>query len=66
MLEHAGKAIIDEKEEQMIIAMKKVQWLDPFASKLIKGLTNKEVAVFGTKDGVRLKGLIDGYSNDAL
>ena len=65
-IEHAGKAIIDEKELETIKAMAESVRKHPLASQLFAGLTHKEVAMFGTAHpaggAVRLKGLVDGYS----
>lgn len=62
VLENAGKVIIDESEEKTIESMSYSVIAHTTAGKLIKSLTHKEFAVFGTFNGVRLKGLIDGYN----
>jgi exodeoxyribonuclease VIII len=65
-IENAGKAVITNEDEETLFKMRDSILAHPLASKLAKGLTHKEFAVFGsieTDDGyVRLKGLIDGYS----
>jgi exodeoxyribonuclease VIII len=66
-VDNAGKIIIDEEEHSTIIAMADSIMAHPEALRLMSGLTHKEVAVFATADlgsgkEVRLKGLIDGYS----
>jgi len=65
-IENAGKVIIDSDEFATLKAMKASVMAHPLASSLIKALTHKEVAVFGTSrpagGEVRLKGMIDGYS----
>ena len=65
-LDNAGKVIINSEEEEILFDMRRSIFKHPLASKLAFGLTHKEFAVFGTmetNDGmVRLKGLIDGYS----
>lgn len=66
-IENLSKIIIDEDEHSTIIAMADSIMGHSEALKLMSGLTHKEFAVFGTADlgsgkEVRLKGLIDGYS----
>ncbi len=65
-LDNAGKAVINTEDEETLFKMRESILAHPLASKLAKGLTHKEFAVFGsieTNEGyVRLKGLIDGYS----
>lgn len=65
-LDNAGKAVINTEDEETLFKMRDSILAHPLASKLAKGLTHKEFAVFGsieTNEGyVRLKGLIDGYS----
>lgn len=65
-IENAGKAIINTEDEEKLIKMRESILAHPLASKLAKGLTHKEFAVFGSIETnfgyVRLKGLIDGYS----
>ena len=65
-LDNAGKVVINSEEEEILFDMRRSIFKHPLASKLAFGLTHKEFAVFGTmetNDGmVRLKGLIDGYS----
>jgi hypothetical protein len=60
--ENQGKVIIDEEEHSKILAMAESLKNHEFADNALKALTHKEVAVFGTTYGVRLKGLIDGYN----
>lgn len=65
-IDNAGKAVINNEDEEALLKMRDSILAHPTASKLAKGLTHKEFAVYGsieTNDGfVRLKGLIDGYS----
>lgn len=65
-LDNAGKAVINTEDEETLFKMRESILAHPLASKLAKGLTHKEFAVFGSIETnfgyVRLKGLIDGYS----
>jgi hypothetical protein len=61
-LENAGKIILDSEEHDKIISMADSVMAHEFAGSLIQSLTHKEFAVFGTINGVRVKGLIDGYN----
>jgi hypothetical protein len=66
-IDAAGKAVISPKEAEMIPLMKKALYEHPVANRLLRTLTHKQVACFGTyqdsKDKqVRLKGLLDGYN----
>ena len=61
-----GKAVISPKEADLLPLMKKALYEHPTASRLLRTLTYKQVAVFGTMQvgdkKVRLKGLLDGYN----
>ena len=65
-IENQGKIIIDQEEYDTILSMHEAVKAHPEASRLMRNLTHREVAVFGTFKAqageVRLKGLIDGYS----
>lgn len=60
-LENAGKVIINEEEEHMLFSMKQSVMNHPLASKLASSITHRETALFGEYEGVKLKGLMDGY-----
>jgi len=61
-LENAGKIILDSEEHNKILSMYDSLMSHKFACDSIRSLTHKEFAVFGTINGVRVKGLIDGYN----
>lgn len=67
-IDSAGKAVISPKEADLLPLMKKALYEHPTASKLLRNLTHKQVAVFGTylagSHKVRLKGLLDGYNEE--
>lgn len=60
-LENAGKVVIDLDDRNTIVSMAEEVMNHATAGELMKSLTHKEFAVFGTNHGIRLKGLIDGY-----
>ena len=60
-IENAGKVVIDSDEKSKIVCMAEEVMAHTTAGKLMQSLTHREFAVFGTLNGVRLKGLIDGY-----
>jgi len=62
--ENAGKVVIDSDEKSKIVCMAEEVMAHPTAGKLMQSLTHREFAVFGTHQGVRLKGLIDGYCHE--
>lgn len=60
-IENAGKAVIDTAEEEMLFKMRDSVMRHPTASKLARFITHRETALFGEYEGVKLKGLMDGY-----
>lgn len=67
-IDSAGKAVISPKEADLLPLMKKALYEHPVASRLLRTLTHKQVACFGTlpvcDKKVRLKGLLDGYNEN--
>jgi hypothetical protein len=67
-IDSAGKAVISPREADLLPLMKKALYEHPVASRLLRTLTHKQVACFGTlpvdDKKVRLKGLLDGYNEN--
>lgn len=67
-IDSAGKAVISPKEADLLPQMKKALYEHPVANRLLRTLTHKQVACFGTlpvgDKKVRLKGLLDGYNEN--
>lgn len=65
-IDSAGKAIISPADADKIPLMKSALYNHQTANTLLRGLTHKQSAVFGTYKGgqaeVRLKGLLDGFN----
>lgn len=64
--DNAGKIIIDEESEKCVQGMREALMKNTRFAKMIEETTHRELGIFAdrecTDDKVRLKGMIDGYS----